>query len=146
MNQNPYSSPESSNEIASTLPSTRVRAPAIGILIVTVIWSAMMTIVFLRVIIETTLKFSAPERGELSAENWGELIGSYLWPALFFLFEALIFYGAVCMLRLRGYRFAMVSAILSLIPLCSGCAFLGIPFGIWAIIVLRDPEVRSSFH
>jgi hypothetical protein len=47
---------------------------------------------------------------------------------------------------LRGYGLAWTAAVASVIPCCSPCYVLGIPFGIWAIILLQKPEVRSRFR
>jgi hypothetical protein len=52
--------------------------------------------------------------------------------------------GAVTMLRLRGYPWAGAAAILATIP-WSPSWLLGLPFGIWAIIVLGKPEVAEAF-
>ena len=57
-----------------------------------------------------------------------------------------IIYGGIQMLKARRYSIAMLAAILGLIPLSSICCIPGIPIGIWAIIVLRDPEVKASFE
>jgi hypothetical protein len=32
-----------------------------------------------------------------------------------------------------------------MIPCVSGCCFLGIPIGIWAIITLGNPDVKVAF-
>jgi len=57
---------------------------------------------------------------------------------------ALIFYGAMKMKDLQGYGLAMTAAILSLIPCFSICC-IGIPFGIWALVVLLNQDVKSAF-
>lgn len=59
--------------------------------------------------------------------------------------QVLILSGGLCMLRLKKYRLAQASALLSVLPTCSPCMLLGIPFGIWAWIVLARPDVRSAF-
>ena len=38
-----------------------------------------------------------------------------------------------------------VAAIIAMIP-CHGCCILGLPFGIWALVVLSAPEVKAAFH
>jgi GYF domain 2 len=53
--------------------------------------------------------------------------------------------GAGKMQRLENYQFAMTAAIVGMIPCLSPCCLLGIPFGIWALIVLNKPEVKSQF-
>jgi hypothetical protein len=57
-----------------------------------------------------------------------------------------VVFGAVQMLKLRSYGLAMTGTIVSLIPCLSPCCVLGIPFGIWSLIVLLRPEVKQAFH
>lgn len=56
----------------------------------------------------------------------------------------LIIVGALKMQKLRGRGLATTAAILAMIP-CSPCCVLGLPFGIWALVVLSKPEVQSQF-
>ena len=58
----------------------------------------------------------------------------------------IIIFGGIQMLRARRYSVALVAAILALIPLTSVCCIPGIPIGIWALIVLRNPEVKAAFE
>ena len=53
--------------------------------------------------------------------------------------------GAMKMRKLQSYNFAMTAAIISMIPCVSPCCLLGLPFGIWALIVLLKPEVKAAF-
>lgn len=62
-----------------------------------------------------------------------------------FLINGLAFLGALKMKNLQSYGLANTGAILSLIPCCGPCVCLGIPLGIWALVVLRKPEVRAAF-
>jgi len=57
---------------------------------------------------------------------------------------AVIFYGAMKMKNLQGYGLAMTAAILCLIPCFSICC-IGIPFGIWALVVLLNADVKAAF-
>jgi len=67
----------------------------------------------------------------------GVTLGSILAP--------LVTYGAFQMRRLRRYRFCCLAAALACVPLISPMIWMGIPFGIWALIVLRRPSVRELF-
>jgi hypothetical protein len=58
----------------------------------------------------------------------------------------IIIFGGIQMLRARRYSIALWAAILALIPLTSVCCIPGIPIGIWALIVLRHPEVKAAFE
>jgi hypothetical protein len=57
----------------------------------------------------------------------------------------LIFIGAHRMQALRSYEFAFIAAILAMIPCLTPCCLIGLPFGIWALVVLCRKEVKSQF-
>lgn len=57
-----------------------------------------------------------------------------------------ILLGAMKMRKLESYGFAMTAAILTMIPCISPCCLLGLPIGIWALVVLLKPEVKAAFH
>ena len=52
--------------------------------------------------------------------------------------------GALKMRGLTDYRFCRGSAIVAMLPLGAGFP-LGLPFGIWALLVLRRPDVHAAF-
>jgi hypothetical protein len=57
-----------------------------------------------------------------------------------------ILFGAIRMQKMTGHGLAMAAAIIAMIPCLSPCCLLGVPFGIWALVVLSKPEVKSQFH
>jgi hypothetical protein len=63
---------------------------------------------------------------------------------LILIVAAVIIFGGLQMMKLKSYGLAMTSAILAVIP-CVSCCITGIPIGVWAIIVLLKPEVKSAF-
>ena len=65
-----------------------------------------------------------------------------------FIISVLILIGAIKMLKMRGYQFSMAAAILSVLPCITPCCgwLLALIFGIWAIVVLKKPEVKSRFE
>jgi serine/threonine protein kinase len=60
------------------------------------------------------------------------------------LFGVFILIGALNMLQLRSYGWAMAGAIMAVIP-CSPCWLVGLPVGIWALSILMNPGVRDAF-
>lgn len=70
---------------------------------------------------------------------------AFLYHLPFILLHGLIVFGALKMKGLRSYGLAMTASILALLPCCGPCGCLGIPLGIWALVVLRKPEVRAAF-
>jgi len=63
--------------------------------------------------------------------------------------SALVLFGGMKMRTLSGYGLALAAAILALIPglTCHCCCFglPGLPFGVWALVVLLDNNVKASF-
>jgi len=56
----------------------------------------------------------------------------------------LVGYGALQMLKLRSYGWSLAASILALIPCTSPCCVVGLPIGIWALVVLSRPEVKAA--
>lgn len=54
--------------------------------------------------------------------------------------------GAYNLMKLKKYSLAMTGAIIACIPCCSPCLVLGIPFGIWALVLLNSPEIKPHFE
>lgn len=49
------------------------------------------------------------------------------------------------MRKLELYPLALIASILALLP-CHGACLIGIPIGIWSLVVLSRPDVRSAFQ
>jgi hypothetical protein len=58
---------------------------------------------------------------------------------------AFVFYGGLKMKALQQHTLCIVASIVSIIPCNCPCCCIGIPIGIWALIVLNKPEVRDYF-
>jgi hypothetical protein len=53
--------------------------------------------------------------------------------------------GAIKMLRLQSYGLCFAACIVAMLPCMNCCCILGLPFGIWGLIVLNKTEVKSQF-
>ena len=61
------------------------------------------------------------------------------------LIGVVIVIGGVKLLKLSGPTFPIIGSILAMIPCTSGCCcLLGLPAGIWALVVLSRPEVKAA--
>lgn len=60
-------------------------------------------------------------------------------------FSAVIFLGGWRMRQLKSHGLAMVAAVLALLP-CTFGWLIGLPIGIWALIVLNSADVREAFE
>ena len=56
-----------------------------------------------------------------------------------------VFFGAMKMRALQNWPLAIAASVLAIIPCLSPCCCIGIPVGIWALVVLFDANVKASF-
>jgi len=64
---------------------------------------------------------------------------------LFLLMSILMMIGAGSMWRLGSYGLAVFAAILAVLP-WTPTFLIGVPVGIWALLVLKEPEVKAAFR
>jgi len=55
-----------------------------------------------------------------------------------------VLFGAIKLLRLQNFGLVMAAVIVAMLP-CQCCCLLGLPFGIWALVIMNKPEVKSHF-
>ena len=61
-------------------------------------------------------------------------------------FSSVSIAGGFSMLSLRHYPLAIAAMVLTMMPGTSPCCLLGLPLGIWGLVVLFRPEVRAAFQ
>lgn len=59
--------------------------------------------------------------------------------------SGLIIFGALKMQKMEQYELGVIASVLSIVPCISPCCILGLPFGIWGLVVLLNPEVKEAF-
>ncbi len=52
--------------------------------------------------------------------------------------------GGIKMKKLEGYGVCIAASIVAILP-CPLCCLISLPFGIWALVVLNNAEVKSNF-
>lgn len=65
--------------------------------------------------------------------------------AVFTIFGILTVIGAIAMIKRKYYGLALTGTILAMIDIGNCCCILGLPFGIWALIILVRPDVKEAF-
>jgi len=121
-----------------------VKGPAIGLMVVSAI-SALLLLVTIPfdVLLLVTGGFGPfnVEEGEATS-----IAIRTVWGIAIFAASVFSFWGGLQMQKLKNYDLARNAAIVASIPCLGPCCLLGIPFGIWAIVTLGCPEVRSAFE
>ena len=126
----------------------KLKKPAIGLIIVGVlngivgILSLISVILHLAGILQMQIPMNEIER---AGYNFGLAMNAGI-AILSILVAPLIIFGAVKMLKSTSFKWSKTSAILAMIPLVSCCFVVGIPIGIWSLIVLHRPDVKAFFN
>ena len=125
-------------------PREAVKLPAIMLMVAAGIGAAFCVLMLLLNVLGSGLSFlaSGGEEGAFSLLSGGlgiltNLVGLAL--------AGFIVYGALQMKALKNYTLALVAAIVSMVPCLSPCCFVGLPAGIWALVILFKPEVKAAF-
>ncbi|HEX5399674.1 MAG TPA: hypothetical protein VFY06_11575 [Verrucomicrobiae bacterium] len=135
----------------------QVRSPAVGLMVTAIldlllgVWSVIQTIFFppntqeLNSQLEQLHNPQAEQfiRTMLHLLQGPVAIGLNLFGVAL---SVLILMGALKMKSLQSYEFAMTAAIVAMLPCVTPCCIIGLPIGIWALVVLRSPAVKSQFH
>lgn len=74
------------------------------------------------------------------AQKFG-VVGNVISLAL----SGLTIYGALSMKKLQRYGLAVAASIIAMVPCFGPCCCIGLPIGIWSIVVLMKPEVKRAF-
>lgn len=146
---NPYLAPQTSQELvdeAREQARIRLRTPAFGLaLVAAVIGLAALALVVVSVIMDSYYLGADIARSSINFTNQ-QFVSRVVVPiavALYGLVQVIVFCGALQMLRLRSYRWALTAAVLAMLPQPS--LVVSLPLGIWALWQLRQPGVRAAF-
>ncbi|HAB15360.1 MAG TPA: DUF4339 domain-containing protein [Verrucomicrobiota bacterium] len=132
-----------------------VKAPAIALLLIGIVGILLsvaglftrsrMTEAFIQFAQNSGAAFPPEVMDQLQAErDRGLGVRDFLNLGMGVILYGVLIVGALSMQRLENWGLALAAAIIAMLP-CT-CCCLGIPFGIWAAIVLNRREVKSAFR
>lgn len=132
----------------SSEASSLLTGPAIGLMVASG-FSLLLGLIDLlgRLLGFGLMAGAAAGRGVSAAQAAGQTVGVFLGGAfdvLSMVLPIIIIIGAVKMMKLQNYGLALTSCILGMVPLHC-CCILGLPFGIWGIVMLNNPDVKDAF-
>jgi hypothetical protein len=135
----------------------RVKAPAVGLMVTAIldllfgVWALLQAVFFppnLQQYDSELHQLNNPQLEQFmhtllqTTQGPFAIVANLLGLAL----SLLILMGAIKMMSLRSYEFSMAAAIVAMLPCVTPCCLIGLPIGIWALVVLRSPAVKSHFH
>jgi hypothetical protein len=131
--------------LPSTAGAELVKGPAIGLIVVAIL-GALLQIASL---IFNLAGASFLASSQMPKEAWANMFSgtiAVVSSIIGILVSGLILFGGMKMQKLENYSLAMIVSIIAMIPCFSPCCLIGLPIGIWALVVLSKPEVKSAFH
>jgi len=109
-----------------------------------VLSSLWMVYVIVNIVFSLSTGYGAePPPGGTKEQAVGYAVGRMLGMFGPIFFQIGAFAGGVAFIKKQGYPLAWVGTICCMIPLCGPCCGLSIPVGIWAIVLLFQPNVRQ---
>jgi hypothetical protein len=121
-------------------PATRISAPAIGLMVAGGL-SLAFTLFYILLVSVIGVAAIADKQTADALPGVGIMIGA---AVVKLALDALTLYGAWQMRQLRNWGLSMTAAICAMLP-CSVCCLLGLPLGIWAVVVLIDRDIKQAF-
>lgn len=147
----PVTPPAMSALPVGTSPAAdQVRAPAVGLIVTAILGFVInLAAVIWNLLSAAGMGIAPPGRSpNPELERYLTMFGGTMGVVsgiVALVVAGLIFYGALKMKRLEGHGWAVAASILALAPCISPCCLIGLPVGIWALVVLFKPEVKAAF-
>src|SRR5262245_35764240 len=125
-------------------PADKVIFPSIAMLVTSVVNIAIgvFAVIGTRVQENTAAERVFKSEAERAGYYAGR-IGALLCMIVSMVVAFFIAYAAIQMMQGKSYKSARTAAILLMIPFTSCCFVLGIPVGIWALMILNQPDVKD---
>jgi len=150
---NPYQSPQQGGPPAQyyvapdPLAASRVGGPATGLMVTAIVGIVGAALGALASVAQLNLlQFRGHHRPDFFPMMAAPMGVNVAMNVVTLILSVVILLGAIKMKNLENYGLAMASAIIAVIPCFSPCCVLGLPFGIWALVVLSDARVKAAFR
>ena len=144
----PYQPPQ---QIPGRIPPSRIAAevsgPAIGLLITAIVGGVIQLLGLFANILGAGLGSLTASGGEEQFLNWMSGGLGIVTASIGLLIAGVIIYASMEMKKLKQWGLAVAASILVMVPCFNfPCCIIGLPMGIWALVVLMKDEVKGAFH
>ncbi len=131
---NPYTSTPHTN-FTQSANGDEIKGPAIALMVVSILCLAITGLgLIVDIVGVLALGILAPD-----------IMVRIIWGVVLLFTSSFVLFGAIRMIKKKDHGIAKAASIVAIIPFLGPCCLLGIPFGIWALVVLNKPHVRSAF-
>jgi hypothetical protein len=141
-----------SPEYAQMRAREQVQGPATGLIVTSILGIITVLVGLAFSLVGSSFQ---PSPGDVPQElrQWFEMMERFQSPA-FAIVDAVIklaiagltLFAAGKLRNLQSFPLVVTATILTAFPCTSPCCCVGLPVGIWVLVVLFKPEVKSAFH
>ena len=137
---------EKTPQIVASDASRQISGPATGLLVTGIIGAFFAGLTLIASIVGMSFApFIRDEIPDRYAEFWEGSVGAAS-SIVEIVVAAFIIFAALKMRELRQWELCLAASIVAMIPCISPCCIIGLPIGIWALVVLLRPEIKEAFH
>jgi len=129
-----------------TFNPMKVKAPAIALIVfgVSCMLATIYSLVNALISDPPVLPPDAPEfMVQMTKNTVGPTAAAI--QSVFVLVALFILVGGIQMLRLKSWGIALAASIVSMVNFSNCCCILGLPIGVWALVVLLMADVKQAF-
>lgn len=124
----------------------QVSGPSVGLLVTGILGAIFSLTGLILSTVETGIESIMADK---FSEEYAELAEGATGIALCFvglLVSAFIIYASLKIKELNQWGLCVAASIIAMIPCISPCCIVGLPIGIWCLVILTKPEVKTAFH
>jgi hypothetical protein len=130
------------------LAMQKVNGPAIGLMAMAGIGILLQLLSLLMRLLGTGFTMANMGGGAEGSEQLAAMMSGTLGVIagiLGILIGGFIIFAGMKMRQLQSWPMAIAASVVAMLPCLSPCCCLGLPIGIWALVVLFDANVKASF-
>jgi hypothetical protein len=150
MSSIPPPPPPPPTQVPSTTPAGQpldeVSGPAIGLLITAIFGGLFAFLGLLGNLLGFSLGTMMAESAEEEIAQWVSGGFGITSSAVGLLVAGFILYASLEMKKLSQWGLAVGASVVAMIPCVSPCCLIGLPVGIWSLVVLTKPHIKAAFH
>ncbi len=126
--------------------SDQVSGPSVGLLITGILGGVLSLMGLILNLVETGIESVKAHRyiGGYTDLAAGAAGVAFCFVGL--LVAGFIIYASLKMKELTQWSLCVAASIIAMIPCISPCCLVGLPIGIWSLVVWTKPEVKTAFH
>jgi len=142
----PPQPPQPPQAMPSANAAQEVAGPATGLLITAVVGGFFGFFFLLVNLLGFSLGTMMAESAEEQFTQWISGGFGITSSVIGLLVAGFLIYASLEMKKLSQWGLAVGASVVAMLPCISPCCLIGLPMGIWCLVVLTKPEIKAAFH